>query len=79
MNSMNDLRQKAEIDDLVVPFFSTHGTPLSKTGDVHIVVYDTIVEPRISAWETSVSGEIIRDFVHRVKTKRVVSIMDVNK
>lgn len=76
-DALDNIKQRADRNDLVVLFFSTHGTPPNKTGSVCIVTYDTVVEPRESVWETSVSGEIIGNFIQGVKAKRLVAIMDV--
>jgi len=75
--ALDDIRQKAKEDDLVVLFFSSHGTPPARTGGIYIVTYDTIMTPRYSVWESSFSSNILKDFIHQLKAKRLVVIMDV--
>lgn len=62
-------------DDLVLVYFSSHGTPPYTDGVVHVVTYDTVLT-RTAAWKTSISGERIRDFVERTKAKRIVVVLD---
>ncbi len=70
------IRSTAQEDDLVTLFFSSHGTPPDKFGGVHVVTYDTQVEPRHAVWSTSLSEDIVKDFVQNVKAKRLTVIMD---
>jgi uncharacterized caspase-like protein len=75
-NAFNNVRKKAERDDLVILYFSSHGTPPDKFGGVYIVTYDTVVKPRQSVWETAVTDEMLRDFIEGVKAKRLIVVMD---
>lgn len=75
-NAFNNIKKKAEKDDLVLLYFSSHGTPPDKFGGVYIVTYDTVVKPRQSVWETAVTDEMLRDFIEGVKAKRLIVVMD---
>lgn len=74
--AMDQIKTKAGPDDLVVVFFSSHGTPPDKFGGVHVVTYDTVVEPRHRVWETAISDEMIKDFVQSVQSRRFIMITD---
>ncbi len=75
-NAFNTVMQKAEKDDLVVLYFSSHGTPPDKFRGVHIVTYDTVVKPRQSVWETAVTDQMLKDFIEGLKAKRLIVVMD---
>ena len=75
-NALDKLKSLAKEDDLVVLYFSSHGTPPDKFGGVHIVTYDSEVKPRQRIWETSITEDILRDFIQGVKVKRLIVIMD---
>lgn len=75
-NAFNTVMQKAEKDDLVVLYFSSHGTPPDKFGGVHIVTYDTVVNPRHSVWETAVTAEMLKNFIEGLRAKRLIVVMD---
>jgi Caspase domain. len=75
-NALDQLKGLATEDDLVVLYLSSHGTPPDKFGGVHVVTYDSEVEPRQRIWETSITEDMIRDFVQGVRTKRLIVIMD---
>jgi len=76
ISALNQIKTRAEKNDLVLLFFSTHSTPPGKFGGVYIISYDTIVKPRESVRESSVSDEMLRDFINGIKAKRLVVIMD---
>lgn len=73
---LDAIRQRAEADDVVVLFFSSHGTPPDKFGGVHLVTYDTDVKPRERVWETSITEGILQQFVQEVRAKRMIVILD---
>lgn len=75
-DALESVRRRAEKDDLVIIYVSSHGTPPAPFGGVYIVTYDSIVKPRQSVWETSVSNEMLRDFINGVKAERLLVIMD---
>ena len=73
---LDAIRQRAEADDFVLLFFSSHGTPPDKFGGVHLVTHDSDVRPREKIWETSVTEGILREFVQEVRAKRMVVVLD---
>lgn len=76
VNALNHIKSKADEDDLVILYLSSHGTPPDKYGGVHVVTYDTQVEPRHMVWSTSLSNDIMKDFIQNLRAKRLVVIMD---
>ncbi len=76
VGSLNTIQAKATEIDLVVVYLSSHGTPPDKFGGVYVVTYDSQVNPRYMIWDTSISADILRDFIQGVKAKRLVMIMD---
>jgi hypothetical protein len=76
ISGMNRIKALAEEDDLVVLYLSSHGTPPDKFGGVHVVTYDSEVKPRQRIWETSITEDILRDFVQGVRAKRLIVVMD---
>jgi hypothetical protein len=68
--------QRAQEDDFVLLFFSSHGTPPDKFGGVHLVTYDTDVKPREKVWQTSINEGILREFVQNVRAKRMLVVLD---
>lgn len=75
-NAMDRIRSRAKEDDLVLLYLSSHGTPPDKFGGVHIVTYDSEVKPRQRIWETSITGDILREFIQGVRAKRLIIIID---
>jgi uncharacterized caspase-like protein len=73
---LNGIRNAAQVDDLVVVYMSSHGTPPDKFGGVYIVTYDTEVNPRERVWHTSVAETVLKDFVENLKARRLVMILD---
>lgn len=74
-HALEEIEDRSTRDDLVLVYFSSHGTPPYTDGVVHVVTYDTVLS-RTSAWNTSISGERIRGFIERTKAKRIVVILD---
>ncbi|MGH7799746.1 MAG: caspase family protein [Thermodesulfobacteriota bacterium] len=70
------IRSHAKENDLVLLYFSSHGTPPDKFGGVHIVTYDSEVKPRQRIWETSITGDILREFIQGVMAKRLIVIIN---
>ncbi|MDA2919412.1 caspase family protein [Desulfobacterota bacterium AH_259_B03_O07] len=75
-NALDKIQNLAKEDDLVLLYFSSHGTPPGKFGGVHIVTYDSEVKPRQRIWETSITGDILREFIRGVRAKRLIVIID---
>ncbi|MES0337504.1 MAG: caspase family protein [Candidatus Magnetobacterium sp. LHC-1] len=73
--ALDDLRNKAQEDDLVVLYMSSHGTPPDKFGGVFIVTHDSVPVPK-EIWYTSITGEKLSDFIQGTRAKRVVAILD---
>lgn len=76
VNALDTVRNKAKENDLVILYFSTHGTPPGPFGGVHMVTFDSVVKPRQAIWETSITDEMLRDFINGIKTKRLIVVMD---
>ncbi len=74
--TLDRIRAAAGEDDLVTIYFSSHGTPPDKFGGVHVVTYDTQVEPRQRVWATSLSEDILKDFIQNLRSKRLIVVMD---
>jgi hypothetical protein len=74
--ALNRLRQIAEEDDLVTIYMSSHGSPPDKKGAVNIVTYDTETTPRERIWYTSITEEMLKEFVEGVRAKRLVMVLD---
>ncbi len=74
--ALDRIKSLAQPNDMVLVYFSTHGTPPGKYGGVHLVTYDSQPRPRERIWETSVTDEMLRDFIQNVRAKRLVMIMD---
>jgi len=75
-HALDEIRQRAQEDDLVFLYFSSHGTPPDKFGGVHIVAYDTEVKPRERVWQTSLTEAMLREFIQEVRAKRFIVVMD---
>lgn len=75
-DAFNQIKQKAQGDDLVLLYFSSHGTPPDKFGGVHIVTYDAEVNPRERIWQTAISEDLLREFIQGIRAKRLLVIMD---
>ncbi len=80
---LQNIKNKAQRDDLVFVYFSSHGTPPDKDGFSHIVVHDSIlpkginsVQDKINAWTTSFRQEALKEFNQTIKAKRLVVILD---
>jgi hypothetical protein len=75
-DAMDRIKRSAKENDLVVLYLSSHGTPPDKFGGVYIVTYDSEVKPRQRIWETSITEDMLRDFIQGVKAKRLIVVMD---
>jgi hypothetical protein len=75
-NAFNRIKARAQEDDLVVFYMSSHGAPPDKNGAVNLVTYDTEVRPRERIWQTSLNEQMLRDFTDGLKAKRLVMILD---
>ncbi len=76
VNALNKIANLSQEDDLVVIYLSSHGTPPDKYGGVFIVAYDTEIEPREKVWHTAVGENILKDFIEKLRAKRLVMIID---
>lgn len=74
--ALDEIRRRAREDDLVLVYFSSHGTPPDKFGAVNVVTFDSEVAPRERIWQTSVTEEALREFVQGVRAKRLVLVLD---
>ncbi len=74
--ALDRLRQLAGEDDLVTVFVSSHGSPPDKKGAVNVILYDTETKPRERIWHTSVTEEMLREFVEGIRAKRLVMVLD---
>jgi hypothetical protein len=74
--AMDRIRQEAERDDLVVVYMSGHGSPPDKRGAVNIITYDTEIKPRERVWYTSITEDMLKQFVDGLKARRLVMILD---
>ena len=75
-DALEHIKNKAEPDDLVTIYMSSHGTPPEKFGGVFIVTYDTEVKPREKVWHTSITENMLKDFIETVRARRLVMILD---
>ncbi len=75
-DALERIKNKAEPDDLVTIYMSSHGTPPEKFGGVFIVTYDTEVKPREKVWHTSITENMLKDFIETVRARRLVMILD---
>ena len=74
--AMDRVRNLAEDDDLVTVYMSSHGSPPDKKGAVNIVTHDTETKPRERIWYTSITEEMLQQFVGGMRAKRVIMILD---
>ncbi len=74
--ALDRIKGVAESDDLVTVYMSSHGTPPDKRGAVNIVTYDAEIKPRERIWHTSITEEMLRDFIDGTRAKRLVMILD---
>jgi hypothetical protein len=91
LNALADLEQRAQQDDLVVVYFSTHGTQPDMFDYVHIATYDIdllfrnkkelspreVVLRQQALWDSSIPRQRLHDFFRKVQSKRVLMILDV--
>lgn len=76
LRALDEIKQRAQPDDLVLIYLSSHGTPPDKYGGVHVVTYDSEVVPRERIWHTSLTEHDLREFIESQRAKRLVVIMD---
>lgn len=76
VRALDAIQRRAQADDLVLLYFSSHGTPPDKYGGVHVVTYDSAVIPRERIWQTSLTEGILRDFIQKVQARRLIVILD---
>ena len=74
--ALDQLRRSASEDDLVTVYMSSHGSPPDKKGAVNIVTYDTETKPRERVWHTSITEEMLKEFVEGLRAKRLVMVLD---
>ena len=74
--ALDQLRRVAGEDDLVTVYMSSHGSPPDKKGAVNIVTHDTETKPRERVWHTSITEEMLREFVEGLRARRLVMVLD---
>lgn len=74
--ALDRLRRLADSDDLVTVFMSSHGTPPDKRGAVNIVTYDAEIKPRERIWHTSITEDMLKEFIDGLRARRLVMILD---
>lgn len=74
--ALDEIRRRAREDDLVLVYFSSHGTPPDKYGAVNVVTHDSEVRPRERIWQTSLTEDALREFVQGLRAKRLVLVLD---
>jgi hypothetical protein len=92
LDALDGLERNAKPDDLVVLYFSSHGAPPNMFGHVNIVTYDTEllfgkqgeelgwrdkILRREALWKTSIPQERLHEFFRKVRSKRVLMVLDV--
>jgi hypothetical protein len=76
VRALGEIQRVARPDDLVLVYLSSHGTPPDKFGGVHVVTHDSQVRPRERVWDTSLNEQLLREFIERVPSQRLVIVMD---
>ncbi|MBF0316952.1 MAG: caspase family protein [Nitrospirae bacterium] len=76
-NALANIKDRAQEDDLVVLYISSHGSPSDKDGNISVIAYDSVPEPREEIWKTAITGKKhLGDFIQGMKAKRFVAILD---
>lgn len=75
-NALNDIRKKAEYNDEVAVYFSSHGKPVSN-GSMSIITHDTDLSNPYQVAQTSFSCDHLKDFVFQTKARNLVVVLDV--
>jgi hypothetical protein len=73
--ALDKIKAKAQPDDLVFMFLSSHGTPPDPFNEAYPLAYDSIGQPQ-RIWETSINREILVPFIMGVRAKRLVLVLD---
>lgn len=75
---LDEVEARAQADDLVVIYASTHGSSPDSEGLMAIVTHDTVVDRPTGAQlrRSSLPGARLARFVQNVKAKRLVVILD---
>lgn len=77
LEALNRLILEAQADDLVLLFFSTHGSPARSDrglgGMGHLVTYDTELE---QVWLNGLEFRNLKDKADLIKARRLVTILD---
>lgn len=76
VRALAEIQRVARPEDLVLVYLSSHGTPPDKFGGVHVVTHDSQVRPRERVWDTSLNEQLLREFIERVPSQRLVIVMD---
>lgn len=74
--ALDQVARRAQPGDIVVVYFSTHGTPLNDRANMGIVAYDTEVTPRHKIFHTSVSDEKLSSFIDSLRQSQVMIVLD---
>jgi uncharacterized caspase-like protein len=75
-NALSNVRRKAEAEDAVIVYFSSHGKPIHD-GSMNIVTYDTDLSSLFKISQTSFSSEELKDFILKTRAKHLVAVLDV--
>src|SRR5262249_16216326 len=75
VQALDKIKARAQSDDLVFVFLSSHGTPPDMFGWGSPIAYDTTAIPRYRIWETSVNRKILAAFVRGVRARRLVLVL----
>ena len=82
--ALADIKAKAQKDDLVLIYISSHGAPADPWGNANILVYDTPLpkkgegtyQDRIDSWDKGFQESDLRDFLQTTKAQRVAVLLD---
>jgi uncharacterized caspase-like protein len=74
--ALNDIKRKAEYNDQVIVYFSSHGKPVHD-GSMSIITHDADLSNPYAVARTSFSCEYLKDFVFQTKAKNLVVVLDV--
>jgi uncharacterized caspase-like protein len=77
LNALRRIREMATGDDLVVLYFSSHGSSPEVDGGLSIIAYDTVMDAERRFWQTSVNKADLNEFFHGLKSKRAFLVLDV--
>ena len=76
--AFGEIRSKAQEDDLVLLYFSSHGIPhgIDPTGVSYVLVHDTDLSSEAKRFATSIPMVDLADYSRLVRAKRFVLLLD---